>query len=79
MKGIYEYVKDKHGHRRGVVYAVGKGEVGWSLCNHLDRFNRDLGIKIAQGRAINGFKDEIPNEVRYTYEKMKDRAKRYYK
>ena len=48
---IYEYMKDKYGHRKGVVCATSKIGIGWSLCNKKDRFNRDFALKIAEGRA----------------------------
>jgi hypothetical protein len=53
-KVIFEYVKDKHGHRRGVVCAVGKNELGWSLCNEKagDKFDKVFALRIAIGRAL---------------------------
>ena len=29
---LYQYVRDKRGHKIGVVIAVGSGQVGWALC-----------------------------------------------
>lgn len=62
---LVEYVKDKHGHRRGVMVAwkihdtddrgdiIPKFYFGWSLCHkRLDKFNRDTGLFLARGRAL---------------------------
>ena len=76
---LLQYVKDKKGNRRGVVFAVGKDCVGWSLCCKRDRFDVNFGVEIADGRATKGSSVPIPNIVRPYLEKMKDRANRYYK
>jgi hypothetical protein len=78
---IYEYVRDRNGHPLGVVVALGKKEVGWSLCNKKDRFDRDFALKIASGRAMhsNIKRNKIPKKILPTLDKMEDRAKRYYK
>lgn len=80
---IYEYVRDRNGHPLGVVCALGKKDIGWSLCNRRmgDKFNKELGLKIAQGRAITSYvKDKkVPQTITPILEKMKERAKRYFK
>ena len=58
---IFEYIKDKDGHRRGVICALEKNGIGWSLCNVKagDRFNKSLALRIAAGRAMkNSVKSE---------------------
>ena len=86
---IYEYMKDKYGHRKGVVCATSKIGIGWSLCNKKDRFNRDFALKIAEGRARkyekivqevdeDGYEIKVPDSIYPLFEKMVDRAERYY-
>ena len=64
---IYEFLKDRHGHRKGVVCAIGRGQIGWSLCNERgyngekgDRFDTKRALEIAEGRA-----KEYGNRERY--------------
>ena len=78
---IYEYVRDRNGHPLGVVCALGKKDIGWSLCNKKDRFNKDFGLKIASARAVRSRikRKDIPRRIIPILEKMEERAKRYYK
>lgn len=76
---LMEYVRDDKGHPRGMVVAVGAGNVGWSKCHKTDQFNKDLAYRIAYGRAMKGFNREIPSDVRPYFVKMWDRSMRYYK
>ncbi len=64
---LVEYVKNKQGHRVGVVVAISKDRIGWSRCktkpsrprpNNLrlpnggfDTFDKEMALKIAIGRA----------------------------
>jgi hypothetical protein len=78
---IYEYVRDKHGHRKGVVCALGRKDIGWSLCCKRDKFDKDFGLMIAQARAVRSRikKKNIPRVILPYLEKMEGRAKKYYK
>ena len=78
---IYEYVRDRNGHPLGVVVALGKKDVGWSLCNKKDKFDKEFGLMIAKGRAIKTKTKHkfIPKTVLPYIHKMEDRAKRYFK
>ena len=52
---IYSYVRDKDRRKIGVVVAVAKNALGWSLCHKgLDKFDKEFGLKIAVGRAEKG-------------------------
>ena len=62
----------KNGKKIGIICSVKNKEnneigIGWSLCCKKDKYNAQLGIKIAYGRAIkilNGKKyDKIPEIV----------------
>jgi hypothetical protein len=85
---IYEYVKNEHGHRKGIVCATSKFGIGWSLCHNNDIFDKNLALKIAEGRArkLEKLSEEeeevtikIPESITNIFDKMVDRADRYYK
>jgi hypothetical protein len=91
---IYEYVKDKYGHLKGVVCATSKNGIGWSLCHSLDKkkgFNKKLAISIAEGRAkkmeklFDSIEENetidfyVPSSIKNNFDGMMDRAERYYK
>ena len=84
----------KNGKRSGVVVATGRNKLGWSLLNHKDKWNRKLGLRIAQGRAekkrgntVLEFKDDILINHKYPrlrelipiLSKVRDRAEKYFK
>ncbi len=49
---LISYLRNpKTNQRSGVVVAVDKGQIGFSICCKKDRFDRRFGIKIAEGRA----------------------------
>ena len=76
---IKQYVRDQHGHPRGLVLAAGPNEIGWSLCHKSDKFDKELGEYIAFNRALSGSRKPVPHSIQDDYERMKDRAKRYFK
>lgn len=87
---IVEYVRDKNKNPIGVVAAIDSTHIGFSKWNPKDRWNKNLGKKIAIGRAQkndvtytlietltlpNSYRSLFENKVRKVY----DRAQRYYK
>lgn len=44
----------------GCVVAIGPGQIGWSVCSSTDRFNKELAVKIASGRAEKGSLASFP-------------------
>ena len=86
MKNILvSYIRDNKGIPHGVIVALKRenGTVGinYSFCRKTDRFNKDIGIKIAMGRALNNNKNFVlcPHEI---YKKMNfifDRAEKYFR
>jgi len=76
---LIEYLKNKHGQIVGCVAATGKGMVGWSKCNSKDSFDKSMALTIAFGRAAKNSKTEIPFTVRPYFDKMVERAGRYFK
>ena len=76
---LIKYVRDKNRNPRGVIVAVGRGMVGFSLTNKKDRFNKNLGISIAINRAYQGFNVDIPKSIFEDFHNMIDRSQRYFK
>lgn len=85
-KHIVQYIR-RHNHRVGVIIATPMIDnpaligIGWSLANRNagDAFNPKLGLEIATTRAIKGSGVDLPPSIEADIEKMRDRAKRYFK
>ena len=68
---LVRYVKNEDNQKIGVVVALGRGKIGWSSCYQgnegdvwapkADVFNKELGLKIAIGRAQKGSRKRIPD------------------
>jgi len=87
---LVRYVRDQSRRRIGVVVAVPRDHdygIGWSLCHvrkdgkPLDRFDKEMGLKIATGRAAKCDMREliIPHKIRDAVAEMDSRAYDYYK
>jgi len=76
---LIKYIRDSHRRPKGVVISTGEGEVGYSLCNKKDKWNRETALRIAFGRAVEGFDHAIPDSAYLAYYEMLDRSDRYYK
>jgi len=80
---LVKFLKNKHGHRKGVVVSTGRGLVGFSLCQKGDVFNKDLAFKIAVGRSENPrsliYESSIPISIKDEVFSMIERSFRYYK
>jgi hypothetical protein len=80
---LVEYVRDRKRNPIGAVIGVRNHKdvsVGWSLTNRKagDRFDKDMAIKIALGRAVEGTNKALPHTVAPIFNKMVERAKRYF-
>lgn len=83
---VIQYIRNKKRIPIGVITAV-KSEceygfnMGYSLCNKKDRFNKKMALKIALGRAnvVNDVQEVFPHEVRKMISSFVDRCKKYYK
>jgi len=76
-------VKLHRGKPVGIVVAVGKGKIGWSLCNKTDRWDKEVGKSLAIGRAIDDGRTEIelrliPSTVFPLYLDMVRRSEKYF-
>ena len=85
---LVKYIREKtkediekgyKGKPTGVIVAINKDHIGWSLCNSKDNFNRNLGKDIAIGRAKKYKITEIEFEnidfstniaIRYTHKRI---------
>jgi len=78
---IFEYVRNAKGKKIGVVVALSPYQIGYSLCKKCDKFDPELGMRIARGRADFGTDcpAKIPHTIMNSVVKMQDRAKRYFK
>lgn len=50
--GPSSHVELEKGAIRGVVVALDKDIIGWSLCSKRDVFNKKIGLSIALNRAV---------------------------
>lgn len=88
-KMFYEYYRKDNGNLKGVVMAIGKGIYGWSMCDPKDQFSKERGLNIAYNRALKARKlneeerakyySTIPRSLRSLFNKVEERANRYYK
>ena len=80
MKLVKYVKKGIHNKKVGVVVATGKYNIGYSLCNKLDKFNKERALEIATGRAkVHDFQGEVPDSIKDTFFEMQDRASHYFK
>jgi len=63
----------------GVAIAVGRNQVGWSLCNKSDKYNQEKAEMIALRRACEGSNRAIPHSINAQVVKMAERSQRYFK
>ena len=76
---LTRYTRDENHQKIGMVVAIGRGKIGWSRCQFPDKFNKDLGFKIALGRAIRGSRKRIPDQLLRTIVDSYRAAELYYK
>ena len=67
----------------GVVAAVGKGRIGWSLCGKNDAWDKEVGRSMAIGRALAGDNNAVnllnlPQTVSKDYFEMFERSQVYF-
>jgi hypothetical protein len=86
---LVEYKRNSQGHPIGVVIAIQRNIVGWSLCNKLDVYSKTKAFAYALGKAAvagalnkkdrKEFYKECPNSVKDLVKKMRNRSKAYFK
>jgi len=75
---LTRYIRDSHRKPIGVVMSTGLNEVGYSLCNKKDAWDKEKGKMIAFRRATGGFNHPIPDSIYIDYYSMVDRSDRYF-
>lgn len=94
---LVKHVKcfDVHGNLQpfATVVATGAGKIGLSICHDGEKFNKEMGVNLAAGRAVTGTETKIPQGTVMTREliipikqllemeinSMKARSVRYFK
>lgn len=90
---LVKYIRNKQGRLVGTVVAIGCNAVGVSLCHPRDNFNKDMGKKVAKGRAqlaLNGDrersrpplprrKDLDTSVIIQEYDRMVDKSVRFWR
>jgi len=67
---IIRYYKKK-GQPVGCVLALDEMQIGWSLCNPKDHFDKKKARMIARNRAMNGgSRRKLPQSLHETYSKV---------
>lgn len=86
-KYLLYYVRDRKNRKIGLVLAykdphVGCIKIGWSKCNiKLDNFNKIYGLwkAIKRAKPIGVFTYNVPHSLGQVYNRMLDRAVKYFK
>jgi hypothetical protein len=80
---IIKYIRDKNKIPQGVLVAVKSADgynIGYSLCNKHDRFEKRMALEIAIGRAITGNDSEqLPYVISKNLPDFIIRCAKYYK
>jgi hypothetical protein len=85
---LISYSRDKKGNPHGVLVAIKRGDkggfnIGYAQCRKGDKFSKNMGLKIAVGRAsfdpaFNLF-DNLPHSLRQMLPEFVKRCEKYYK
>lgn len=75
---IRQFIRREDGQPVGIMVANENG-IGWAVTHPRDRFNKELGLRIARGRAVSGSEATPPRRVREQLRRFQDRASRYFK
>lgn len=83
VKLLVKYVRNKKGHPIGVVVAIDKNKIGWSMCHKDDKWNKEFGKNIAVNRAWEGLTlskniEKAPLVMSDAITEMYTRANKYY-
>jgi hypothetical protein len=83
---LISYYRDKKNNPHGVLVAVPSGNngdfnIGFAQCRKTDKFSKQMGLKIAFGRAKNEHLeswDHAPRNIRKMLPAFVKRCERYY-
>ena len=79
MREIRQFIRREDGQPIGIMVATSRDNIGWSVLHRRDSFNKELGLRIARGRAVSGSEATPPRRVREQLRRFQDRASRYFK
>lgn len=79
---IRQRIRDKHGKHVGLMVAIKLSNtlitVGWSVCNKIDKYDKQLADKIAFNRAMYGSHTPAPRFAKPQIDKFSQRATFYF-
>lgn len=88
-KVLIEYKRKSRRRPYGVVVAIDRNIIGWSICHKNDTFTKEDALRIALERAqaaqLLSIEDreksyeEFPTSLLSIYQKMKERSAQYFK
>jgi len=82
-KYIAQNIRNKQGNFKGCLVATkvdDKVQIGWSLCNRYDTFNKKIARQLAYDRATTVGRDRfLPNSIENDIPEFVLRASRYFK
>lgn len=81
---VVQYIRKKNKIPSGVIVAIKSEDgfkIGYALCSKNDKFKKEIGLKIALGRAIswNCLPTDIPYPILKLIPFFIERCKKYYK
>jgi hypothetical protein len=85
---LISYSRDKKGNPHGVLVAIKRGDrggfnIGYAQCRKGDKFSKNMGLKIAVGRASFDTTfhslDNLPHSLRQMLPEFVKRCEKYYK
>jgi len=79
---LIHFVKNRKGQINGAVVAIGRGQVGFSLCMDTDmhKFTKARAVEIAIQRATIYHESlKVPHSIRRVFESVVERSNRYFK
>jgi len=79
MAELRRYLRDNRNQVIGIIVATARNEVGGAFVHKGDRFNKELGLEIARGRAMRGSKATIPHYAQEEFNKMIERSQKYFR
>lgn len=86
---LIKYIRNYYGEKIGAIVSPMRGRVGVSMCNPKDRFDKELAVSLAAGRAITSERgsfyvpmrrdrDDLVYLLKFEIEHMGNRSMKYY-
>ena len=78
-KRLIQFVRNDKGVPIGCFVGFDKNNIGWSLCNKKDKWDRKKAKEIASGRAVLGSSTPVPKSIYGDWLKFCERCEKYFK